>query len=240
MPSVGCLTAEIVGSSAELDAFAKTLPLAIRWPLHGDIGNEDDLGSVSAPLSGGMSESPPRSSPICSAKMQPDGGAGAGKPVDGMAVRIVLSASGWRGTVAVKKRRSRQEKKRLSYSKDRRNWYGENDKSSRKNIARRKRARLRMDRRRARQQLAAAAGAVDERAGELAGERVASTRPGQWRKIPDVPLGVYVAGVLARRVRKGVSMESVERIRIENIRHNTVLDGTVHRDSRWSRFRWPG
>ena len=165
---------------------------------------------------------------------------GAGKPVDGMAVPIVLSASGWRGTVAVKKRRSRQEKKRLSYSKDRRNWYGENDKSSRKNIARRKRARLRMDRRRARQQLAAAAGAVDERAGELAGERVASTRPGQWRKIPDVPLGVYVAGVLARRVRKGVSMESVERIRIENIRHNTVLDGTVHRESRWSRFGGPG
>jgi hypothetical protein len=97
-----------------------------------------------------------------------------------------------------------------------------------------------MDRRRGRQQLAAAAGAVDERAGELAGERVASTRPGQWRKIPDVQLGVYVAGVLARRVRKGVSMESVERIRIENIRHNTVLDGTVHRESRWSRFGGPG
>jgi len=46
-----------------------------------------------------------------------------------MAVRIVLSASGWRGTVAVKKRRSPQDQKRLSYSKDRRNWYGENDKS---------------------------------------------------------------------------------------------------------------
>jgi hypothetical protein len=80
MPSVGCLTAEIVGSSAELDAFAKTLPIAIRWPLHGDIGNEDDLGSASAPRSGGMSESPPRSSPICSAKMQPDEVRGRANP----------------------------------------------------------------------------------------------------------------------------------------------------------------
>lgn len=32
------------------------------------------------------------------------------------------------------KRRSPQEKKRLSYAKDRRNDYGENDKSSRKNV----------------------------------------------------------------------------------------------------------
>jgi len=34
----------------------------------------------------------------------------------------------------VKKRRSPQEKKALSYAKDRRNTYGENQKSSRKNI----------------------------------------------------------------------------------------------------------
>ena len=37
-------------------------------------------------------------------------------------------------------RSSPQEKKRLSYAKDRRNDYGENDKSSRKNIRRNKRA----------------------------------------------------------------------------------------------------
>ena len=34
------------------------------------------------------------------------------------------------------KRKSPQEKKALSYAKDRRNTYGENDKSSRKNIPR--------------------------------------------------------------------------------------------------------
>ncbi|WP_194828528.1 hypothetical protein [Nocardia sp. XZ_19_231] len=46
------------------------------------------------------------------------------------------------------RRRSPQEKKSLSYAKDRRNGYGENDKSSRKNIPRNKRIRNRVDRRR--------------------------------------------------------------------------------------------
>ena len=60
----------------------------------------------------------------------------------------------------MKKRRSPAEKKRLSYSRDRRNYYGENDKSSRKNIARHKRHRNRAGRRRVHQQLEAVAGPV--------------------------------------------------------------------------------
>jgi hypothetical protein len=59
-------------------------------------------------------------------------------------------ASGWVGAYPVPirptaskvnsmVRRSPQEKKALSYAKDRRNVYGENDKSSRKNIRRNKR-----------------------------------------------------------------------------------------------------
>lgn len=44
------------------------------------------------------------------------------------------------GEDLVTRRRSPQEKKALSYARDRRNVYGENDKSSRKNIRRNKRS----------------------------------------------------------------------------------------------------
>jgi hypothetical protein len=67
--------------------------------------------------------------------------------------------------VPARKRRSPQEKKRLSYSRDRRNYYGENDKSSRKNIARHKRRRHRAERHSVRQHLAAATGPADVDAG---------------------------------------------------------------------------
>lgn len=62
----------------------------------------------------------------------------------------------------MKKRRSPQEKKRLSYSKDRRNTYGWNDKTSHKNIARNKRNRHRSERHREQQQRSAALGPADE------------------------------------------------------------------------------
>ena len=57
--------------------------------------------------------------------------------------------------------RSPQEDKALSYARDRRNVYGENDKSSRKNIRRNKRHPNRSDRHRAGQDLAAGTGPVD-------------------------------------------------------------------------------
>ncbi|MCA2227046.1 hypothetical protein [Nonomuraea aurantiaca] len=83
------------------------------------------------------------------------------------------------------KRRSPQEKKQLSYAKDRRNDYGANDKSSRKNIPLRKRAPHRANRRRTHQTLEAAAGAVDELAEEAAEERLLATRPKSWKKWRD-------------------------------------------------------
>jgi hypothetical protein len=126
----------------------------------------------------------------------------------------------------VKKRRSPQEKKRLSYSKDRRNWYGENDKSSRKNIARNKRNRHRSERHREQQQLSAARGPVDETVETGLDERLTRTRRGDnWRKYPDTQLGVYVAGALAARVRKGISAAQTEQARIEKVRRNTKADG---------------
>jgi hypothetical protein len=134
---------------------------------------------------------------------------------------------------AVKKRRSPQEKKRLSYSKDRRNWYGENDKSSRKNIPRSKRIRQRSERHRRQQQLSAAVGPVDESVEAGLAERLAQTRRGnRWRKFPDTQLGVYVAGTLAARIGKGISAPQKEQARIKKVRRSTRADGLQSR-TRW-------
>src|SRR4028119_181715 len=72
-------------------------------------------------------------------------------------------------------RKTPQEKKRLSYAKDRRNTYGENDKSSRKNIRRRKRHPNRSNRRTARQPPPPASRSV--RSSRPDGTRVKSPAP---------------------------------------------------------------
>jgi hypothetical protein len=58
---------------------------------------------------------------------------------------------------------------------------------------------------------------------------VTGRRAHRWRKFPDVPLGVYVAGGLARRERKGISAPETEQARIGKVCRSTVLDGTSAR-----------
>ncbi|MEU1428392.1 hypothetical protein ABZ412_15090 [Nocardia sp. NPDC005746] len=100
-------------------------------------------------------------------------------------------------------RKSPQEKKILSYAKDRRNDYGENDKASRKAIRRNKRLPNRADRRHGRQIMAAAIGAVEPEVSDRAESRLRSTRSvwekRGWRKWPDIPLGEIVIRKLERR-----------------------------------------
>ncbi|MFI5102172.1 MAG: hypothetical protein ACHP9V_02250 [Terriglobales bacterium] len=96
-----------------------------------------------------------------------------------------------------------EEKKNLSLKRDRRNRYGENSKSSRKNI-RRGKQRRHMDERRA----------VGEALGQLRGyvhedeateaelqvkTRITDSRRRGFRKEPDTPLGVVLK---AKRARK--------------------------------------
>jgi hypothetical protein len=96
-------------------------------------------------------------------------------------------------------RRSPQEKKRLSYEHDRRNNYGENDKSSRKSIRRSKRYSNRSNRHHDGQVLAGAAGPVDERVADVVEQTLYVKRRRRWRKWPDIPLGVHVEAALERR-----------------------------------------
>ena len=105
-----------------------------------------------------------------------------------------------------------QEKKQLSYDHDRRNSYGENDKSSRKAIRLRKRIVARTYRRATGQQIpknALAGSAEDLEAAE--GRVLATKRPG-WRKWPDMPLREFVArqqnGRVLRHGRKKRSRAS--------------------------------
>jgi hypothetical protein len=116
------------------------------------------------------------------------------------------------------RQRSPQEKKQLSYVKDRRNKYGENDKSSRKNIPRNKKAPHRANRRRAHQVLEAAHGAVDDVAGAAAEERLLSKRPKSWEKWRDAPLGEVLQASLRGRMDRGIDGRDRGAARVRRIR----------------------
>lgn len=75
------------------------------------------------------------------------------------------------------KRKAPQEKKRLSYAKVHRNEYGENDKSSRKNIRRNKRFPNGANRRHAQTALAALLGSPDDVRADAVEERMNGRRP---------------------------------------------------------------
>jgi hypothetical protein len=101
------------------------------------------------------------------------------------------------------RRKTPQEKKRESYLRDRRNTYGENDKSSRRNIARNKRLRSRIERRLARTAFVAGAGLDADRVDQVEG-RLRTKRKLAWTKCPDEPLGTFLERKLKRRARLGM------------------------------------
>ncbi|HET8658382.1 MAG TPA: hypothetical protein VFM55_05210 [Micromonosporaceae bacterium] len=118
--------------------------------------------------------------------------------------------------------RSPQEKKALSYAKDRRNDYGENDKASRVSIRRRKRDPNRADRHREHQVLASATGRVDRLIAEDA-ERALVTKKSKWytvrwRKWRDAPLADFIENRLRRRARAGMDDPALVEARIDRIR----------------------
>jgi hypothetical protein len=101
--------------------------------------------------------------------------------------------------------RTPQEKKRLSYTKDRRNVFGENSKASRKAVPLRKKLRSRATRHLENTQLSVEARALpsDEVVGKS--KKAAATHP-VWRKTPDRPLGE----VLVRKRSRGSTAPAVE------------------------------
>jgi O6-methylguanine-DNA--protein-cysteine methyltransferase len=97
------------------------------------------------------------------------------------------------------KPKSPQEKKELSYIRDRRNDYGENAKASRKNIPRAKTNAKRAERHEQNQAVRSAIGAESEE--QLIRAEITATTPKDrwWKKLADTPLGEYLTSKRSRR-----------------------------------------
>lgn len=99
--------------------------------------------------------------------------------------------------------KSPQEKKRLSLTRDRRNTYGENAKSSRKNIHRSKQLSHKAQRRIASIMLSGVKGEVDEanatQAEISARQKLLEYQRAAFKKKPDTPLGEVIAWQLKHR-----------------------------------------
>jgi hypothetical protein len=108
------------------------------------------------------------------------------------------------------KAKTPQQKKRLSYKLDRRNTYGENQKSSRKNIPKSKQRSHQDERRSVRQALLVAEGQfADEVADEAQSQVIRRGRLKKlkaFRKRPDRPLGE----VVEERLRLRLSEKTAE------------------------------
>jgi hypothetical protein len=111
------------------------------------------------------------------------------------------------------RRKSPPDQKRDSYLKDRRNTYGENSKSSRKNIRLGKRLTARGNRRKTRHAIAANLPNCSENADFL--PAVQHTRR---KKVPDTPLGIVVQRKLARRIKLGIDQPQSGRTKISKIK----------------------
>jgi hypothetical protein len=92
--------------------------------------------------------------------------------------------------------------KRLSYERDTRNTYGENSKSSRKNVRRRKRLVNRTNRRQQQLALVTVQGAVTEDDASAGEQRLNAIAQKRWSKVPDSPLGQVVRNKIAKRLAK--------------------------------------
>jgi hypothetical protein len=120
-----------------------------------------------------------------------------------------------------RRRRSPQDDKALSYAKDRRNNYGENHKSSLRNIALRKRLRLRAERHRVRQALGTARGRPNAARNQQVDEQSnlrSNPKAATFRKQPDRPLGDDVIARLQRRADEGIANPDVIAEKISRIR----------------------
>ncbi len=95
-----------------------------------------------------------------------------------------------------------QEKKALSYERDRRNRYGQNAKASRKAIPLRKAKTKRANRKSANQILSAAPKTVDFLADDAPENKIAGIRKKRWQKAPDVPLQDAIQAKKEWRVRR--------------------------------------
>jgi hypothetical protein len=97
------------------------------------------------------------------------------------------------------KRHTPQEKKALSYKRDRRNCYGESPHAARKSIPLRKALRNRANRRYENQQLDMIGVESNQEVADAVESQMKHRAPKNWKKHPDEPLGEAVSWKLKKR-----------------------------------------
>lgn len=125
------------------------------------------------------------------------------------------------------KAKTPQEKKVLSYTKDCRNTYGENDKSSRKNIPLRKAKVNRSYRRNVNKELNKINSQSNFENVELAESKAKNIKREDWKKSADEPLGKVIGRKLERRVNhtgNGKTAQKKAREFVENLRIEVIQE----------------
>ncbi len=120
-----------------------------------------------------------------------------------------------------------QEKKTLSYAKDRRNNYGANDKASRKSIPLRKALQNRVYRKNVKQLFDKVPSEINLEEIDLLESEVRAVKKGNWKKYPDAPLGEVVEAKIENRVAKtgkGKTARKKERELVESIEIETFQE----------------
>ncbi len=130
------------------------------------------------------------------------------------------------------KQKTPQEKKALSYSKDRRNCYGESDKGSRKSIRRNKTFPSRAYRKNINDILQGTIGVIDLEKAEAVDVKAKEIKRRRWKKYPDRQLGKIIKERLEDRVTK-TGEEITARKKIRELIENLVIEVEQETDGRW-------
>ncbi len=125
------------------------------------------------------------------------------------------------------KQKTPQEKKTLSYAKDKRNVYGANDKASRKSIPLRKALQNRAYRKNVNQLFDKVPSEINLEEIDVIESEVRSIKKGNWNKYPDAPLGKVVEEKLENRkakTGKGKTARKKEREIVESMKIETCQE----------------
>ena len=128
-------------------------------------------------------------------------------------------------------RKTPQEKKALSYAKDRRNVYGESDKGSRIAIRQNKTFPTRAYRKAINDILQNTVGKIDLEKAELIDIKAKEIKRRKWKKYPDAPLGEFI--------KRQVDITGISHLwKVRNSKNDKKMDLTIEaereRDGRWS------
>lgn len=130
------------------------------------------------------------------------------------------------------KAKTRQEKKALSYAKDRRNAYGENDKSSRKNIPLRKAKSHRSYRKKVNDILFKTLNVVEIEEVEIVENEVKSVKKDVWKKYPDISLKEHIERQLGYR-KKHISKGKTSRKKVREIVEGLEIEIEKETENVW-------